>query len=140
MLAFSTENLIITALVIVPFVVLFILVLLQRRQLAQLRAALAQQQTELSQLTTDIKQVVNQQHEDQARTVVVTRHIQGLQEQHTQLENQLRDVKLQDPSMRLYQRAADMARQGASLEEIMQACDIPPAEAELLISMHTKHA
>ncbi len=140
MLTLSPENLIITALITVPLVVLCIVVLIQRRQLAQLRASLSEQQTAVTRLTADLKQVVNQQHEDQARTVVVTRHIQSLQEQHTQLENQLRDVKLQDPSMRLYQRAADMARQGASLEEIMQACDIPPAEAELLISMHTKQA
>ena len=38
--------------------------------------------------------------------------------------------------MRLYTRAAELVKAGADVEEVMQACDLPRAEAELLISMH----
>lgn len=62
----------------------------------------------------------------------------SLSEQCTQMENQLREVKTQDPSMRLYSRAAELVKSGADVNEIMQACDLPRAEAELLISMHRK--
>jgi septal ring factor EnvC (AmiA/AmiB activator) len=41
----------------------------------------------------------------------------------------------QDPQVKLYQKAAKMIREGASLEELMEACDLPRAEAELMFSM-----
>ena len=82
------------------------------------------------------KNANNQQTEAQARTLVITRHLQELDEKQTALENQLRELKLQDPSLRLYQRAADLVKQGASIDEIIEACDIPRAEAEMLVMVH----
>ena len=84
------------------------------------------------------KNANNQQTEAQARTLVITRHLQELDEKQTDIENQLRELKLQDPSLRLYQRAADLVKQGASIDEIIEACDIPRAEAEMLVMVH-KH-
>ena len=82
------------------------------------------------------KNANNQQTEAQARTLVITRHLQELDEKQTDIENQLRELKLQDPSLRLYQRAADLVKQGASIDEIIEACDIPRAEAEMLVMVH----
>lgn len=78
----------------------------------------------------------NQQSEAQARSLVITRHLQSLDEKQTELENQLREQKMQDPSLRLYQRAAELVKQGASIDEIIEACDIPRAEAEMLMMVH----
>lgn len=85
---------------------------------------------------TTVRNVVHQQNEDQARSLVVTRHIQALQKNLDDIENQIRELKLQDPSLRLYQRAAELVKQGASIEEVMEACDIPRAEAEMLSMVH----
>ena len=85
------------------------------------------------------KNANNQQTEAQARTLVITRHLQELDEKYTDVENQLRELKLQDPSLRLYQRAADLVKQGASIEEIIEACDIPRAEAEMLMMVHKQN-
>ena len=82
------------------------------------------------------KNANNQQTEAQARTLVIT---QELDEKQTDIENQLRELKLQDPSLRLYQRAADLVKQGASIDEIIEACDIPRAEAEMLVMVHKQN-
>ena len=39
------------------------------------------------------------------------------------------------PDSRLYSRAARMVELGAGLDEVMAECEIPKAEAELLISL-----
>ncbi|MCW8092851.1 DUF2802 domain-containing protein [Alteromonas sp. ASW11-130] len=85
-----------------------------------------------------IKSLGHQINEDRERQVVLGKHQTTLQETLTNLENQLRELKQQDPSLRLYHRATELVKQGASLEEIIQSCDIPRAEAELLISMHRR--
>lgn len=78
----------------------------------------------------------NQQTEAQARTLVITRHLKELDEKQVSIENELRELKLQDPSLRLYQRAAELVKQGATTDEIIEACDIPRAEAEMLVMVH----
>lgn len=83
-----------------------------------------------------IRNFGHQQNEAQARSLVVTRHLQTLQAKQDDFENQIRELKLQDPSLRLYQRAAELVKQGASMEEVMDACDIPRAEAEMLFMVH----
>lgn len=83
-----------------------------------------------------VRNFAHQQNEDQARSLVVTRHIQSLQQKLDEFESQIRELKLQDPSLRLYQRAAELVKQGASIEEVMEACDIPRAEAEMLSMVH----
>lgn len=136
MLAPTADNLTIVALIVLPLVVLVVVLLILRRQQQVLVERADEAEKTAAALADEVRRIAHQQNEDQARTVVVTKHLQAIEEQQIQLENQMREVKLQDPAMRLYQRAAEMAKSGASIEEIMQACDIPPAEAELLVSMH----
>lgn len=46
--------------------------------------------------------------------------------------------KYDDPEAKIYSRAVKMIELGADLEEIMRECEIPRAEAELLLSLHHK--
>ncbi|WP_414830166.1 DUF2802 domain-containing protein [Alteromonas sp. H39] len=136
MLAPTADNLIMVALFLVPLVVLVVVLLIMRRQQRVLAERADNAEKAAVALADEVRRIAHQQNEDQTRTVVVTKHLKAIEEKQTQLENQMREVKQQDPAMRLYQRAAEMAKSGASIDEIMQACDIPPAEAELLVSMH----
>ena len=52
-------------------------------------------------------------------------------------ENQL-NLVAQAPENRLYTRAAKMVELGASVEELMAECELPKAEAELLLNLHKK--
>ncbi|MBO1255205.1 DUF2802 domain-containing protein [Alteromonas sp. 5E99-2] len=76
---------------------------------------------------------------DEAEASIHTLHkiIQPLPEQINQLEGTLREQLSQDPQVKLYQKAAAMAKQGVGAEEIAQACDLPVAEVSVLISLHT---
>lgn len=44
----------------------------------------------------------------------------------------------QAPENRLYTRATKMVELGASIEELMTECELPRAEAELLLNLHRK--
>ena len=52
-------------------------------------------------------------------------------------ENQL-ELVAQAPENKLYTRATKMVELGASIEELMKECELPRAEAELLLSLHKK--
>lgn len=54
------------------------------------------------------------------------------------LEAKLHDLENQDSTSRLYTKASKLVASGASVEEIMQECDLPRAEAELVMSLHAK--
>ncbi|WP_318782614.1 DUF2802 domain-containing protein [Pseudoalteromonas aurantia] len=46
--------------------------------------------------------------------------------------------KYDDPDARIYSRAVKMVELGADIEEVMRECELPRAEAELLMSLHNK--
>lgn len=62
----------------------------------------------------------------------------ALEQQVLQQQEAIQEVADQDPESKFYQRAARLVQQGASLEEVMEACEIPRAEAELLYSLYKK--
>ena len=128
------------SILLVLVVVLSLLIVWLFKQIRSLQQGIknleAKYDNRLEETVSSVRNFAHQQNEEQARNLVVTRHIQALQGKFDDLENQLREVKLQDPSLRLYQRAAELVKQGASIEEIMEACDIPRAEAEMLRMVH----
>ena len=83
-----------------------------------------QQSLELS-----LKQQLEQQSQQLQQTVA------QLSQEQRALEQKLQQLSEQDPGAKLYQRAAKLVASGASIEEIMQECDLPRAEAELLAAM-----
>ena len=52
------------------------------------------------------------------------------------LDEQQQEMTVQAPENKLYSRAVKMVELGADLHEIMTECELPKAEAELLISLH----
>lgn len=132
------------SILLVLVVVLSLLMVWLFKQIRSLQQGIinleAKYDSRLEETVSSVRNFAHQQNEEQARNLVVTRHIQALQGKFDDLENQLREVKLQDPSLRLYQRAAELVKQGASIEEIMEACDIPRAEAEMLSMVHRQPA
>ena len=45
-------------------------------------------------------------------------------------------MSIQAPENKLYSRAVKMVELGADVAEIMAECELPKAEAELLLSLH----
>ncbi|GAC15865.1 DUF2802 domain-containing protein [Aliiglaciecola lipolytica] len=51
------------------------------------------------------------------------------------IQDKLQEIEFLDPDTKLYSQAAKMVDAGASVEELMRECDLPRAEAELLIAV-----
>ncbi len=61
--------------------------------------------------------------------------LQAVEGAMQQLNDRQQELTMQDPERRLYSRAAKMVELGADLDEVMSECELPKAEAELLISL-----
>ncbi len=61
--------------------------------------------------------------------------LQSVEGAMQQINDRQQELILQDPERRLYSRAAKMVELGADLDEVMNECELPKAEAELLISL-----
>ncbi|MEI5638218.1 MULTISPECIES: DUF2802 domain-containing protein [unclassified Pseudoalteromonas] len=70
-------------------------------------------------------------------TSIGKRAVNTEQELH-ELANQQAAQKYDDPDAKIYSRAVKMVELGADIEEIMRECELPRAEAELLMSLHNK--
>ncbi len=62
--------------------------------------------------------------------------IRELRDEVRNLGQKQEQMEFNDPEARLYNRAVKLLQQGAGLEEIMEACELPRAEAELLMRIH----
>jgi len=77
-------------------------------------------------------------HEIRSGTMGVSNRVKELTVQVSQLADKIQELQLLDPETRLYSQANKMVVSGASVEELMEECSLPRAEAELLFSMHKK--
>lgn len=64
--------------------------------------------------------------------------IQQLETLIKKIQENQQNIVAQAPENRLYTRAVKMVELGASLQELMVECELPRAEAELLVSLHKK--
>lgn len=104
--------------------------------------------TETASEVLKLKETLSESAEPKPQTEFAHEHaiaqlqqqVAQLRQEHRQLQEKLQDVADQDPGQKLYQQAAKLVSRGASIEELMQECDLPQAEAELLMSLHKKGA
>jgi uncharacterized protein YigA (DUF484 family) len=54
------------------------------------------------------------------------------------LDMKFLELEQQDPANKIYHRAAQLVSQGVTIEDLMQECDLPRAEAQLLYDLHKK--
>lgn len=53
------------------------------------------------------------------------------------LENQTLQLQQESPELKLYNRANKLVKEGASVEDVMQASQLPRAEVEVLVGLHS---
>ncbi|HHH35910.1 MAG TPA: DUF2802 domain-containing protein [Gammaproteobacteria bacterium] len=63
-------------------------------------------------------------------------HLSRVEQQVRRLNERQDQLELRDPVNREYHQAVKMIRNGAGLEELMEACGLVRAEAELLMRLH----
>ncbi|MDF0533001.1 DUF2802 domain-containing protein [Shewanella yunxiaonensis] len=72
-------------------------------------------------------------------TIGVGRRLLSLERKLVEQDVKLDESMQQEPQAKLYSRAIKMVQLGAGVDELMRECELPKAEAELLIRMHSKH-
>jgi len=73
-------------------------------------------------------------------TIGVGRKTLELEKKLQQQDAKLDESQQQDPQAKLYSRAMKMVELGADVDELIQECELPKAEAELLLRLHRKEA
>lgn len=109
----------------------------QEIQLLELQDLLARQQ---SQIEINQQYCTEWQLENEQVSKQLEHRIKVTQEQFNNQFQSIEQLLHQPPEDKLYTRAQKLVELGAGLAEIMRECDIPRAEAEMLLSIHQRKA
>ncbi|UCX05298.1 DUF2802 domain-containing protein [Shewanella glacialimarina] len=71
-------------------------------------------------------------------TIGMGRKVAEIEKRLTKQSDLIDEASQQDPQAKLYSRAVKMIALGAGIEELMQECELPKAEVELLLRLHKK--
>jgi len=82
------------------------------------------------------KSMSNQNIETVQVSKQLEHRIKTIQKEYAQQKQLLEQFQNQQPQDKLYSRAFKLVELGADIEEVVRECDIPLAEAEMLISIH----
>lgn len=133
------------ALMLLVIIVLFISVhsLTKKIQLSEINISsnellVNQLQTLFIELETSFKEKSEQQKIESVELNQVTKQLEHRIKNIQGELLKLQQVQAQQPEDKLYSRAFKMVSLGADAEELVRECDIPRAEAEMLISIHQK--
>ena len=66
----------------------------------------------------------------------IGKRVLEVEQQNQELIQQQAAQKYDDPDAKIYSRAVKMVELGADLDEVIRECELPRAEAELLMSLH----
>ena len=129
------ELLIITVIYVVCFAVLWIVLAKKTTKL----------QSKVDALTVLVKEsdrqretVKKELQELRSGTIGVGRRVVELEQKIGKQSELIEEASQQDPQSKMYSRALKMVGLGAGIEELMQECELPKAEAELIIRLHKK--
>lgn len=114
----------------------FVFILLRKSQQShiennKLQSRLQENQEQVAILRSEIAEVRSGIMSIGQRLVACENYAQDIAQQQAA-------QKYDDPEAKIYSRAVKMVELGADIEEIMRECELPRAEAELLISLHNK--
>ncbi|MGO4998536.1 DUF2802 domain-containing protein [Oceanisphaera sp. W20_SRM_FM3] len=90
----------------------------------------------MRELTRTRESYRKQIEELQAANIGMGNKVGELYRQQDKLSEQQQELALKDPQGKLYSRATRMVQLGADIDEIMAECEMPRAEAELMITLH----
>ena len=66
----------------------------------------------------------------------LAQRLDSLEQQYQVLENQTQMLQSEDPALKMYNKASLLVKSGASIEDIIEASELPRAEVEILMGVH----
>ncbi|EGR0657424.1 DUF2802 domain-containing protein [Vibrio cholerae] len=121
------------------FVVLCIMLALWRLKLGQHRQSETLRQ-QIRNLDRELQKSNKQLLEVRSVMVGLGQKVSEQQDIIRHLNERLLELENTDADARLYTRASKMVQLGADLNELIQECELPKAEAELMMSLQNKLA
>lgn len=95
---------------------------------------------ELKRLKKTLVEILSRQQTQQLNMKKQMRNIehvyQGLEQQILEQYQAIQEVADQGTESKYYQRAARLVQQGASIQEVVESCELPYAEAELIYNLY----
>lgn len=119
--------------------VLVIFIILNRKN-AQLTAQLTHAQKQNQQLQDEQKRLSKQFVEFRTASISMGQKVADISQLSQHFDERLNELENTDADSRLYSRANKLVQLGAGINELMEECELPKAEAELMMSLQAKIA
>ncbi|ABV37644.1 conserved hypothetical protein [Shewanella sediminis HAW-EB3] len=110
----------------------------QQKQTAKLKAKVDALTVLVKESDRQREAVKRELQELRSGTIGVGKRMLELEKKTSQQDARLDEANQQDPQAKLYTRAMKMVDLGAGVEELIHECELPKAEAELIIRLHGK--
>ncbi|MGP8307290.1 DUF2802 domain-containing protein [Vibrio sp. YIC-376] len=130
----------------VPFIaggvafIVFVLLVLQLPIRAGLKNKIDQQRVQARQVDKDVQKLNKQLLEVRSVVVGLGQKVTEQQDIIQHLNERIRELEHADTDGRMYSRASKMVQLGADINELIEECELPKAEAELMLSLQKKLA
>jgi predicted nuclease with TOPRIM domain len=127
--------------VIVSLIVFFTLIFIVfwvKRQLDEEHQRLIELTKRLAEVEQQTNDNDDANYEVRAGAIGLGEKVKEISASVDRIDMKLLELEQQDPANKVYHQAAQLVSQGATIEELMQECDLPRAEAQLLFDLHKK--
>ena len=117
--------------------VLVVFVILNRKN-KQLMTQLAYAQAQNEQRQDEQQKLQKQFVEFRAGSINLGQQVAEMTQLSQHFDDRLNELENTDADSRLYSRANKLVKLGAGIDELMEECELPKAEAELMMSLQAK--
>lgn len=114
------------------------LIVFQQQQTKKLRARVEALTLLIKESDRQRETVKRELQELRSGTIGVGKRMLELEKRTAKQDARLDEANQQDPQARLYSRAMKMVDLGAGIDELIAECELPKAEAELILRLHGK--
>lgn len=105
-----------------------------------LNAELSELRAEIASSSQKVNSLKKQFTEFRTASINMGQAVNELSSQSQELSERLNELEMVDTDSKLYSRASKMVQLGADVTELMEECELPKAEAELMMSLKGKLA
>lgn len=127
-------------LAITTMILALVIFLVLNRKNKQLMQQLTESQEQYKQLQDEQQKLQKQFVEFRAGSINMGQKVADITQLNQHFDDRLNELENTDADSRLYSRANKLVQLGAGINELMEECELPKAEAELMMSLQAKIA
>ncbi|MDO6497545.1 DUF2802 domain-containing protein [Photobacterium sanguinicancri] len=120
---------------LIALILLFVLLGRERKARLALEAKFSAMELVAKNARQQHESLTKQFNELRVGTMGMSQKMAEIADHQEMLADRQSEISMQDPDGRLYSRANKMVELGADINELMEECDLPKAEAELLMRL-----